>query len=77
MYCAEAHAAGTVDAFYGVKRSEAFAITGPERFGQSRPAWRRRASHTVIRRLSDGSYRSLRKGRKRLSRGEYTNVTPK
>lgn len=55
MYCAEAHDAGTVDAFYGVKKPEAFAITGPERFGQSRPAWHRRASHTVIRRLSNGS----------------------
>ena len=55
MYCAEAHDAGTVDAFYGVKKPEAFAITGPERFGQSRPAWHRGASHTVIRRLSNGS----------------------
>jgi hypothetical protein len=55
MYCAEAHDAGTVDAFYGVKKPEAFAITGPERFGQSRPARYRRASHTVIRRLSNGS----------------------
>ncbi len=35
MCCAEAHDAGTVDAFYGVKKPEAFAITGLERFGQT------------------------------------------
>ena len=35
MCCAEAHDAGTVDAFYGVKKPEAFAITGLEGLGRA------------------------------------------